>query len=171
MVLPEPDPPTLSEVDSAALLPVLDGITDPGNAGTIMRSAAAAGLEYVVLAGEGVDPYSSKTVRAGMGAHFRLHLIQAAWSQLRDALSRFDQGVGADAAAGTTIYQVDWSRRTALIIGSEAHGLSQEARELVTTLARVPMAEGVESLNAAVVASIILFHARKDALAPRMSSL
>jgi RNA methyltransferase, TrmH family len=201
IVAKEPASPALEEIAAVPFLLILDGISDPGNAGAILRSAAAAGLSHVVFAGNTVDPYAGKVVRAGMGAHFRLRLVRAPWDQLEVQGSRFKvqgstievqrstvnvqgatsgiqstrpglsrarlgafQIVAAEAGAPTTIYDVDWSRPTALIIGSEAHGLTPGARRAVSLSARIPMALGVESLNAAAVAAIILFHARREQL-------
>lgn len=162
LVAREPASPPLSTIDETQFLLILDGVSNPGNAGAILRSAAAAGLKLVALAGTSVDPYEAKVVRAGMGAHFRLRIIRSQWPDIDPYVARFDQAVGADARGDLTIYEVDWGRRTALVIGSEAHGLSVEARELVNSTARIPMAPGVESLNAAAVASIFLFQARKS---------
>jgi TrmH family RNA methyltransferase len=169
MALPVPTPPPLEEsLANTPLVLVLDAIADPGNAGTILRSATAAGLT-VVIAGPGtVDLFAPKVVRAGMGAHFRLHLYSLDWASIGSALTPFVQIVGASARASQTIYDIDWKQRSALIVGSEAHGLQPAARALLTTTARIPMAPTVESLNAAVATSIILFHARKHALVLQM---
>jgi len=164
MVAREPEQPPLSSIDRPDLVLILDGISDAGNAGTILRSAAAAGLDLVVFAGSTVDPFLGKVVRAGMGAHFFLRILRAGWSDLDPHLEGFVQVVGADAAGDRTIYDVAWGPRTALVIGSEAGGLTNDARSRLTATARVPMARGVESLNAAVVASIILFHAMRSLL-------
>jgi TrmH family RNA methyltransferase len=163
MVAAEPEPVTLATIHSTPLLLILDHIGDAGNAGTILRTAAAAGLECAAFA-DGVDPYGGKAVRAGMGAHFRLTPVRVSWLELGPELAAFDQVIGASAAASQTIYDVDWSKRTALVIGSEAHGLTLEAKRHLTTTARVPMAGGVESLNASAVAAIILFHAQRAIL-------
>jgi TrmH family RNA methyltransferase len=160
LALEQPREPDLNEIAGNDLVLVLDGISDPGNAGTIIRSAAAAGLRHVVFAGSCVDAFDAKVVRAGAGAHFRLAVHDASWTGLAPVLRSFPQVIGADAAGPAIMYEIDWSMPTALIIGSEAHGLSRDARSIVTTLARVPMANDVESLNAAMVASIMLFQPR-----------
>ena len=158
----QPQPLDLSSLQIQLLLLILDGIADAGNAGTIMRSAAAAGLSAVVFAGQAVDPWNGKAVRAGMGAHFRLQIVEARWDEIISAASDYDQVVAAEADAAGTVYDVDWSSPTILILGSEAHGLSTESQALTPKPIRIPMAPGVESLNAAVAASIILFHARRE---------
>ena len=157
----EPPAPALDEIEAVDFLLILDGLSDPGNAGTILRSAAAAGLSHIVFAGDAVDPFAGKVVRAGMGAHFRLRLLRATWEELAPHLGQF-QVVTAQADAASTIYDIDWSGRTTLVIGSEAHGLSEGAKQAGTLSAAIPMAAGTESLNAAAVASIVLFHARRE---------
>lgn len=164
MAMPEPDPVDLSAVEGLTLLLVLDGISDAGNVGTILRSASAVGLTHVVLSGHGADPYSGKVVRAGMGAHFRLKILQTQWPDLLPRLAGYRQIIGTVPRGGQTIYEVDWSQQTALLVGSEAHGLSPDASEAATGFAHIPMVPGVESLNAAVVASIALFHAQRAML-------
>jgi len=166
LVAREPDPPPPESIVDQHLLLVLDGISDAGNAGTILRSAAAAGLGVVVFAGDTVDPWLGKVVRAGMGAHFRIGIVQATWEDLASRIARFDQVLAAEAAADITIYDVEWSRTTALIIGSEAHGLAPEAKALEPGRVRISMAAGMESLNAAAAAAVILFHAAHSAACP-----
>jgi TrmH family RNA methyltransferase len=161
MAVPEPQPIPLSEAAAANPLLMLDGIADAGNAGTILRTAAAAGLDIVIFAGETVDPFGAKTVRSAMGAHFRVHVLQASWAELGILLSKYEQVVGAAAASEGSLYDVNWKLHTALIIGSEAHGLSASGSGYATRLARVPMANEIESLNAAAVAAIMLFEAKR----------
>ena len=163
MVAREPRDATLKEMATVPFLLILDGIADPGNAGAALRSAAAAGLTHVVFAENTVDPYAGKVVRAGMGAHFRLGLIRSSWEELSPHLRRF-QVVAAQSEADKTIYEIDWSGPTALIIGSEAHGLGEDARQVVDVSARIPMSQAVESLNVVAVASVILFYVRQDGL-------
>lgn len=161
MVAKQPTMPALAEVSRLGMILILDGISDPGNVGTILRSSAAAGVKDVAFAGNGVDPYAPKVVRAAMGAHFRLRLFEATWEDLTKVLEGF-QVVGAAANSELTIYDIDWRQRTAVVLGSEAHGISPEAEEVVTLTARIPMSMDVESLNVGAVASIILFHARRE---------
>jgi TrmH family RNA methyltransferase len=161
MVMPEPPSVSLSYASRANTLLILDGIADAGNAGTILRTAAAAGLSFVVFAGDTVDPFSAKTIRSAMGAHFHVHVLQSSWADLTTVLSEYDQVVGTSAGSDATIYDVDWTLRTAVIIGSEAHGLGPSALDSVSQTARIPMAKDVESLNAAAVAAVTLFEAKR----------
>jgi TrmH family RNA methyltransferase len=141
---------------------VLDGVRDPGNAGTLLRSAEAAGVDGVIFAPETVDPYNEKVVRAAMGAHFRLPLrVCGTWDEAIALLSSVQTIYLADAAARQSYDAVDWTRPAALIVGGEAAGASRAARVAAQPLA-IPMAGGAESLNAAVAGAVILFEAARQ---------
>ncbi|MCC6166800.1 MAG: RNA methyltransferase [Caldilineaceae bacterium] len=141
---------------------VLDGVRDPGNAGTLLRSAEAAGVDCAIFAPETVDPYNDKVVRAAMGAHFRLPLrVCAAWDEVAALLSPDQRLYVADAAAAQSYDAVDWTRPAALIVGGEAVGASAAGRAIAQPLA-IPMAGGAESLNAAVAGAVILFEAARQ---------
>jgi RNA methyltransferase, TrmH family len=143
-----------------ALLLVLDGLRDPGNVGTLLRAGAAAGCDAVVTTFGSADAYAPKVVRAAMGAHFRLPVVaDVAWDWLGPALAPLPATFGADAAASRAYDAIDWTAGAAVIVGHEDHGLSEEARRWCRGMIAIPMARGVESLNAAVSGSIILFEA------------
>jgi len=145
-----------------SLILLLDRLADPGNLGTILRSAEAAGVDLVMLAPGTVDAYSPKVVRAGMGAHFRLSLITAEdWGQVSTYLDKRAVWL-AEAGRGRPYYAVDWTRPSALIIGGEAEGASEQATSLATGHIHIPMRGPVESLNAAMAASVILFEALRQ---------
>lgn len=144
------------------LVLVLDGVGDPGNAGTLLRSGVAAGVELVVFGPGTVDPFSPKVLRAGMGAHFRVAtLLAASWDEVALALGAERPLYVADAQAVLSYDAVDWNQPAALVIGSEAHGPSQAALTAATPIA-IPMASAVESLNAGVAGSVILFEAARQ---------
>ena len=159
-VLPLPEPPPLPA--DASLLLVLDEIRDPGNLGTILRTAQATRVDAVLLTPGCVDPYAPKVVRAGMGAHLSLALHpDTPW----DAILRLTAGtrrVLAEAAAPRTLWEWDWTAPTALIIGGEAHGAGPEARATAEAGLCLPMAEGTESLNAAIATAVFLFEAMRQ---------
>ncbi len=140
---------------------ILDAIGDPGNMGTILRSAAAAAVEAVLLAPGSVDAYNPKVLRAGMGAHFRMPILDARWDQI-GAYCQQLQVYLADMTGDVTYDQADWRVPHALIIGSEAHGESEQAAQLANQRVYIPMAAETESLNAAVAAAIILFEAARQ---------
>lgn len=156
-VLRGPTPPPLASRAAGRLGLFLDHLADPGNAGTILRTAAAAGVAYVLASPGSIDLFASKVVRAGMGAHFRLPLYQeVAWPEVRRALGAVPV-VAAAVEQSTSIYRYAWPERLLLVIGSEAHGLSAETAHEVSAQVHIPMEPGVESLNAAVAASIMMY--------------
>jgi TrmH family RNA methyltransferase len=146
--------------DKPRLVVVLAGVADPGNAGTVIRTAAAAGADAVVMASGGVDPYGGKCVRASAGALFHVPVITdvdqaAAVDVLRSAGTQ----VLATALAGEDLFDLEPTLRdpTTWLFGSEAHGLDATAIEAADRRVRVPMAGSVESLNLAAAAAICLY--------------
>jgi RNA methyltransferase, TrmH family len=150
------------------LLLVCDDIQDPGNLGTILRTAEAAGVNAVYLTPACVDIYNPKVVRAGMGAHFRLPTFSdAAWQWIKANLIsvgvRPERVFATDTAAVLDYDKADWKQASAVIISNEAHGLSKEARQAARGgLLSIPMRGGTESLNAAMAATVILFEAARQ---------
>lgn len=140
---------------------VLDQVRDPGNLGTILRSAAAAGVKAVFLPPGTADAFAPKVVRAGMGAHFRLAIHSAEWPEItRYCRSQCKPPLRlllAESGGGKDCWQTDLKAPIALVIGGEADGASQEARQAVDDLIYIPMPGKFESLNAAVAAGILLF--------------
>jgi TrmH family RNA methyltransferase len=152
-VLPIPDLPCPKH---ATLTLVLDGVRDPGNLGTILRTALAAGVEQVLLSPGTVDASNPKVVRAAMGAHLSLPLAALDWDAISEAVTGCD--VWLAAASGETPYTaVDWTRAVVLIVGGEAAGAGERARTLAQGRVSIPMAGGMESLNTAVASAVILF--------------
>jgi RNA methyltransferase, TrmH family len=141
---------------------VLDAIRDPGNLGTILRTAAAAEVQGVILASGCVDPFSPKVLRSAMGAHFRLPLLVLDWTEIEALLKlgRTQPGVKiylSEAESSLTYTRADFRSPAALIIGGEAEGAGMEAQRLAEERIHIPMAPGIESLNAAVAAAILMF--------------
>jgi TrmH family RNA methyltransferase len=150
---------------------ILDGVADPGNLGTLLRSSVATAVTAVILLPGSCDPWNPKAVRSAMGSSFRMPVVAVdSWLECCDLLSdlscnRAFASTMLDGQGGTSHYQVDWtSEPTALIIGSEGNGLSDSVRRALEDdkdgrirPVHVPMQAGVESLNAAVCGSVILF--------------
>ena len=134
---------------------IADQIRDPGNLGTLLRSAAAAGVQTVIIPPETTDPFSPKVVRAGIGAHFRLATHSATWDNIR-AYTGGLQVYLAD-MDGQSCWETDLRQPLALIIGGEAEGASEEARRLATQKISIPMSGDIESLNAGVAGSVLMF--------------
>jgi len=155
------------EVDRAVashadLVLVLDNIRDPGNLGTILRTAQASGVEAVLLSEGCVDPYSPKVVRSAMGAQLHLPILpDLNWTTIEQVLQG-KQCVLADMNGPLTLWDVDWTLSTALLVGSEAFGASPEARQMATLSACLPMAGDAESLNVAVATAILLYEAQRQ---------
>jgi RNA methyltransferase, TrmH family len=152
-------------LDSIAITPtarivVLDAVQDPGNVGTIVRTAAALGAAAVVAMPGTVDLWNAKVVRSAMGAGFHLPTFAGTW----DALDAFRQREsfalwGAD-VAGTPVFELKPADRLALIVGNEGAGLSDDARQRVDRLVALPIESTVESLNVAVATGILLYQLR-----------
>jgi len=152
------------------LLLIVDRLRDPGNLGTILRSAWAAGVGQLVTTKGTVDIYSPKVVRGAMGAHFHLSLApDKGWEEIEPLLEG-RQILLAEARGEVAYHEVDWSKPSALIIGGEAEGASEEAKRLAHKRVYIPMPGGAESLNAAVAASIILFEAARQRISPRLTN-
>jgi TrmH family RNA methyltransferase len=140
---------------------VLDNIRDPGNMGGLLRSAAAAGVEVVVLSPGCADPYNPKALRGGMGAHFRIPVVESDWEHITEYCKPLQ--VYLAAADGKKSHDAaDWTKPWALVIGSEAHGVGTETEALNGQRIAIPMAAATESLNANVAAAIILFEAQRQ---------
>jgi TrmH family RNA methyltransferase len=158
--------PVMSLPLRPGLILILDQIRDPGNLGTILRSAEAAGTGQVLLTPATVDLYNPKAVRGGMGAHFRLAVRDLDWPAIAAEVTGRAVWL-AEANADMRYDQVDWTLPSALIVGGETAGLGQEARALATGRVAVPMAAAVESLNAAMAATVLLFeYARQQGAQP-----
>ena len=137
---------------------LLDGVQDPGNVGTILRTADAFDCDGMFLVGACADLYNPKTVRATMGALFRLPVWRCAPAQAKGLLSTAGIPLLGAALRSDTrdVRQVDYTR-AAVAIGSEGRGLSEEVLALCDQTVRIPMSERCESLNAAVAASVLLW--------------
>ncbi len=144
----------------ATLAIVVVDLGDPGNLGTIVRSAEAAGADAVIVAGTSVDPWSPKVVRSSAGGVFLLPVVTAPTDvALRVAGDTGLRRLAADAAGGRPYDQVDLTVPVALVIGNEAHGLPTGIDELIDARVHIPLAGRAESLNAAMAASILVFEA------------
>lgn len=141
---------------------IIDALRDPGNLGTILRSAAAAGTQAVLLTPGTTDPFSPKVLRSAMGAHFRLPILTMDWKEIGAVCTRKNNPLSilvSDAQQGESCFQMDLTRPIALVIGGEAEGITNEARQFASGWIKIPMPGKSESLNAAAAASILLFEA------------
>lgn len=142
----------------ARLVLLLEDIQDPGNVGMLLRSAAAAGAEHVLLSPSCAFAWSPKVLRAAMGAHFAVNIVESA--DLAAWLAQYrGQGVALAGDAGRSLYDLDLTPPTALLVGNEGSGLSAPLRQCATFSARIPMQGRMESLNAAAAGTIAVFEA------------
>lgn len=144
------------EINDFDFCVMLEAIQDPGNLGSILRSAAAAGVSDVFLSADCADSWSFKTLRAGMGAHFSLRIHEH--SDLLNLARRYSGQVVAATPTGThSIFQIDLRGPTIFIFGSEGSGLSKPVLAIASRQATIPMAGRSESLNVAAAAAICMF--------------
>jgi len=146
---------------SGDLVVVLAHVRDPGNAGTLVRSAVAAGASAVVFCSGSVDPFNPKTVRSTAGLLF--HVDVAAGVALEGAVNELrDKGflvLGADAASSKAPDEVDLSERIALVLGNESWGIEESSSRFLDDIVGIPMPGPAESLNVGIAGSILLFEA------------
>ncbi|HSG42884.1 MAG TPA: RNA methyltransferase [Anaerolineales bacterium] len=141
--------------DSPDFILIPDQIRDPGNLGTLLRTAVATGVQAVFLPPETTDVFAPKIVRAGMGAHFRLSIHSLSWEEIKEQTK--DMQILLADMNGASCWETDLRKSTALIIGGEAEGASDEAQRLASHKISIPMAGNVESLNAGVAGSVLMF--------------
>lgn len=141
--------------NSPDFLLIPDQIRDPGNLGTLFRTAAAAGVQAVLVPPETTDAFAPKVVRSGMGAHFRLPIQPMRWEKIRRETK--DLQIYLADMDGKSCWESDLRQPLALIVGSEAEGASDQAREVATQKISIPMSGDIESLNAGVAGSVLMF--------------
>ncbi len=147
--LPTPNLPTF------VLIP--DQIRDPGNLGALLRTAAAAGVQAVLLPPETTDAFAPKVVRAGMGAHFRLPIQSMTWEEIGQFCEAANLQIFLADMDGQSCWETDLRQPVALVIGGEADGAGESARKLASGKIAISMKGNVESLNAGVAGSILMF--------------
>jgi len=144
-------------INSPNFILIPDAIRDPGNLGTLLRSADAAGVQAVLIPPETTDAFAPKVVRAGMGAHFRLPIQSMSW----DEIQRFSDSAKLKTFIadmnGQSCWETDFKSPLALIVGGEAEGASEQAKKLANGFVKIPMAGKTESLNAAVAGAVLMF--------------
>ncbi|MBL8101524.1 MAG: RNA methyltransferase [Anaerolineales bacterium] len=147
--LPTPESPNF------ILIP--DQIRDPGNLGTLLRSAAATGVGAVLVPPETTDAFAPKVLRSGMGAHFKLPIHSTNWEEIERIVKSTNLQVLIADMDGQSCWEIDLRQPVALIIGSEAEGASESAQKLANRKISIPMSGMVESLNAGVAGAVLMF--------------
>jgi TrmH family RNA methyltransferase len=147
--------------NSAGLIIIAHRLQDPGNLGTIIRTAEAVGASGVAITSNTVDPFNAKALRASMGSILRLPIVQigdgAAFMQA--CKRKGFQTVAAVVAGGQSLFDVDLKKPTAVILGQEGAGLAHDIIAAVDLQVRIPMSEAIDSLNVATAAAVILYEA------------
>ncbi len=147
--------------DSPNFLLIPDQIRDPGNLGTLIRTAAAAGVDAVILPPETTDAFAPKVLRAGMGAHFRMPIVAMDWDEIKAQVQ--DLTVYLAEMEGDVVYtEANLTQGCAVVVGGEAEGASASARQLADAEIFIPMKDATESLNAAVAGAILLFEVARQ---------
>src|SRR5438445_4763561 len=164
---PKTSAETIKHGRGSASLPLaifLHEINNPSNIGAIMRTTEAAGVSGVIVSKNSADVYSPKALRAAMGASFRLLVWENAdfaevltWANEENLTT-----TAADTTAPISYTEIDWKKPRLLVFGSEAHGLGDKKLAKMKEKINIPMENGVESLNLAVSAGIILFEAKRN---------
>lgn len=147
-----------------AMVLVLVGVSDPGNLGTLLRSARAVGARLVVCCDATADPYNPKSVRASAGALFALSLVRdaAAAEAVSILQARQVQCLGAVVQGGEDYDHVDMTGPVALVLGNEAHGLPRKLQRSLDRLVSIPMVAGAESLNVGMAGTVLCFEALRQ---------
>ena len=143
-----------------ARLVVLDAVQDPGNVGTILRTAAALGATAVVAMPGTVDLWNAKVVRSAMGALFHSPAYTSTWPELDAFRDRHSVALWGADVSGTPLDKLEPPTRLALLVGNEGAGLSEDGRARVEQYASLPISSAVESLNVAVATGIFLYQLR-----------
>lgn len=140
---------------SGNTLIISDGVSDPGNLGTIIRTAECSGVDGIILLKGSADPYSPKVVRSTMGSIFRMPLYFGSIKDLQN-LQEYDI-VATSLKNAHNIYETKFAEKVAVVIGNEAHGVSEEVMSLANKLIKIPMEGNGESLNAAVAGAVVMY--------------
>ena len=148
------------QLPARARLVVLDGVQDPGNVGTILRTSAALGAAAVLALPGTVDLWNAKVVRSAMGAHFHMPAVSCTWDALDALRTRAGVALGGADAGGEALDSLAPPDRLALLVGNEGAGLSVEGRARADAMVALPIAHQVESLNVAVATGIFLYQLR-----------
>ena len=145
----------IEDIDGDTLL-ICDGVSDPGNLGTLIRTAECSGVRGIVLLKGTVDPYSPKVVRSTMGSIFRMPVY---FAQVRDIEERLgDYSLIATVLDGSEdLYDITFPKKTAVVVGNEAHGISKEIADMAQIRTLIPMCGKAESLNASVAGSVVMY--------------
>lgn len=159
-IIAEVEMPKFSNLEKSSFIIALDNVSDPGNQGTILRTALAFGWDGVFLLGEGCDPFNEKSLRASRGATFKLPIATGSWKQLEALAARMQIKPLVANLEGISLDNMQKTEKCILVLGNEAHGPSAEVLAHCQKIA-IPMPGHMESLNVAVAGGILMYVLRK----------
>jgi len=148
--------------ESPNFILIPDQIRDPGNLGTLLRSAAATGVGAVIVPPETTDAFAPKVLRSGMGAHFKLPIHSTNWEEIERIVKSMNLQVLIADMDGQSCWETDLRQPVALVIGSEADGASESAQKLTNGKISIPMSGVMESLNAGVAGAVLMFEVMRQ---------
>jgi TrmH family RNA methyltransferase len=152
--------------NSLTFVLALDMVRDPGNMGTLLRSAAALGMQAVLLTPESADVYAPKVLRSAMGAHFKLTITTMSPAEIQTYCKNTNKPaldiLLADSEKGRICWEEDLARPMCLVIGGEASGAGEGLKKIIDASVRIPMPGDTESYNAAVAGSILMYEAYRQ---------
>ncbi|MEZ5852710.1 MAG: RNA methyltransferase [Hyphomicrobiaceae bacterium] len=159
------DPPATAKLPATALWLALEGIRDPGNLGTIIRTLDACGADGVILVGDTCDPYSREAVRASMGSIFAVPVARMSRSDFLALAKAWPGDVVGTHLRGSIDYRTaGYASRCLLVMGTEGAGMTGEAVDVCRKLVRIPMAGKLDSLNLAVATALVLYEIKRPSL-------
>ena len=154
------DMPSTVLPDENSLILALDGVSDPGNLGTIIRVADWYGIKHIVASTDSADPYNPKTISATMGSFVRVSISQV---ELPEYLSTLNMPIYGAFLDGQSVHSTKFSGQGVLLMGSESHGIREQCAKLVSNKITIPAFGGAESLNVAMATGIILDNFKRQA--------
>lgn len=159
-IIAEVPMPTLSTLESKRAVVVLDGVSDPGNLGTLLRTALALGWEGAFILENSCDPFNDKALRAAKGATFRLPIRIGTWLELETLIAKEKLHPFCADIEGTPVDDIPKTDRIALVLGNESTGLSKEAFKVCKKVT-IPMSGQMESLNVSIAGGVLMYALRK----------
>lgn len=164
-ILAEVDMPNPASLKGLHWIIALDGVSDPGNLGALIRTGLALGWEGVFILENSCDPFNEKALRAAKGATFRLPYALGTWDDLRKLIKNNKLKPFVADMNGTELHDVSTNSAALLVLSNEAHGLSEEAAEICKKVS-IPMPGDMESLNVAVAGGILMYVLKQGKLCP-----
>ncbi len=161
IMVAEVELPKPGDFSNAKALLALDQIRDPGNLGTLLRTALALGFEGAYLLDGTVDPFNDKVIRASKGASFKLPLMQGSFQKLSSLIEKLSLTPYVADLEGKSIENATFSPPLLLILGNESHGPSEESKKISTSVT-IPISQKIESLNVAIAGSILMYQIKSS---------